>query len=243
MKQMKHVQKVTLVLVLAIMFLSIAMPVGFARSNVELPYFLNQFDGTQLDLTQYWGKAYILFFFRENSPACMQQMPAMKQIFDEYSSDDLQIIMIHEWANETHVNTQNVIAQYGLEGMTFYEDMDMSIAKKINIPDCPMTIFMNKGGYLTDAFVYTVSYAMMAEVIDSMGVPKAPPKPVETIAPTPIAPIEPMAPIETLAPAAEETAAPTPVVTEAPVAALPTPVPAPTTADDGILFGAIGPAN
>lgn len=153
--------------------------------GVELPYFLNQFEGTPLNLKDYWGKAYLLFFFTENSQDCAKQIPEIKRIYESYSSDELQILMIHEWANETYDNTQNVITNYGLENLTFFEDEDMAVAKKINIPGCPMTIFMNEGGYLFDAFVYAVNYDLMAEVLDAMGVSRGTPTTPAPATPSP----------------------------------------------------------
>ena len=153
----------------------------------QIPYFLNRFESTPLDLTQYWGKAYLLFFFTEASQECAELFPIIKQIYETYSSDALQIILIHEWVKETEVNTQSVIERFGLHGMTFFEDMDQSILKKIYPGGVPVLFFMDAYGYLHDAIGWCIPYEKVAEIIDYMGVPLAPlttPAPEETPPPS-----------------------------------------------------------
>lgn len=201
----------TLVVALLITLLAVFAQAGSAKAEmIQLPYFLNQFDGTPLNLKEYWGKGFLLFFFTEASPDCAKQLPEIKKIYESFSSDELQIVLIHEWSGEMEQNTENVKELYGLESLTFFEDTDLAVAKKINIPNIPMTIFINNGGYLYDAFVYAVDYEKMAEVLDTMGVSRS--------LPTTPAPVE--------APAVTEAPKPTP--TSIPPTSEPTEIPVTT---------------
>ena len=165
MKLCRYIVILALVLILATGTLSAQ------AENFELPYFLNQFEGTQLNLQQFWGKSFLIFFFTESSPDCAQQFGEIKKIYETYSADELQIIMIHEWANETEENTQRIIEQYDLQDLYFFEDTDMGVAKKTRIPGIPTTLFMDSSGYLHDAYAFGgISYPDMAEVLDSIGI-------------------------------------------------------------------------
>ena len=175
---------------ICILALTLILAMGTLTAHAEtyeLPYFLNQFEGTGLNIQEFWGKAFLIVFFTESSPACIQQFPDIKMVYDYYSPDELQIIMIHEWANETEENTERVKEEYGLHELYFYEDTDMSIAKKTRIPDIPTLLFMDSAGYLHDAYVYPVpfesndpSQPSMREVLDSIGISKRIDAPAET---------------------------------------------------------------
>lgn len=209
-----------LVVALLIMLLAVYAQAGSAKAErIQLPYFLNQFDNTPLNLKQYWGKAFLLFFFTEASPDCAKQLPEIKEIYESFSSDELQIVLIHEWSGEMEENTENVKALYGLESLTFFEDTDLAVAKKINIPGFPMTIFINNGGYMYDAFVYAVDYEKMAEVLDAMGVSRSLPT---TPAPVEIPAVTEAPTSTSIPPASEPTETPVPTVvpfvTKAPTA-------------------------
>ena len=140
---------------------------------IALPYFWDQFEGTSLNLQDFPGKSFLIFFFTEASPDCAHQFGEIKKISETYSADELQIIMIHEWANETDENTQNIIEKYDLQDLYFFEDTDMSVAKKTKIPGIPTTLFMDSAGYLHDAYAFGgVTFSDMAEVLDSIGISK-----------------------------------------------------------------------
>ncbi|MEG1776926.1 MAG: TlpA disulfide reductase family protein, partial [Clostridia bacterium] len=60
---------------------------------------------SKLDLTPYAGKAVFLNFFTEWCPYCMEEMADIKKVFETYSPDDLQIILVHVWDGEDEKNT------------------------------------------------------------------------------------------------------------------------------------------
>ena len=245
---MKFLNK-ALVLMLTLVLLLVPFGVSAAASNapVEVPLFLTQFDKTALDLSPYWGKAYLIFFFTDSSEYAHQQFPDLKRIYESYSSDALQIVMVHEWADETEEHTMNIIEDYGLYDMTFFEDKDMSVSQALKLPRIPMTIFMDAGGYLFDAFAYAVPFETMAEVVDAMGVPKGTPTVSTEGTPEPEVSIAADALATPLPPEADPT--PTAAATPTPKAtAASTPVPTPTATpgsatSTGAPFGAINVVN
>ncbi|MDD2396248.1 MAG: TlpA disulfide reductase family protein, partial [Sphaerochaeta sp.] len=83
-------------------------------NDAGMPYVLNTFEGTALDLTQYQGKAIWLNFFTGWCPYCMTEMPYIKQIFDDYDPEQVAILLVHVWDGETADDSQEVIEKYGL---------------------------------------------------------------------------------------------------------------------------------
>jgi thiol-disulfide isomerase/thioredoxin len=128
---------------------------------------------SKLDLTPYKGKAIFLNFFTEWCPYCMQEMPAIKTIFNTYSQEELQIILVHVWDGEDERNTESIRQTYGLQDMTFFEDQDMGLARLVGLPGYPTSIFIDKDGYLEAGIPSALSLEQMAQAMESMGVSKA----------------------------------------------------------------------
>ena len=126
-----------------------------------------------LDLSPYEGKALFLNFFTEWCPYCMLEMPDIKKIFDEYSKDELQIILVHVWSGEDERNTQSVRQKYGMEEMTFFEDKDQSLMELVGLYGFPTSVFINKDGSPVGTVPYALEYEDMASVMEFMGVSKA----------------------------------------------------------------------
>lgn len=141
--------------------------------ETEKTYVLDLFKDTKLDLTPYAGKAIFLNFFTEWCPFCMQEMPEIKKIFQDYSAQELQIILVHVWDGEDEKNSQSIRETYGLEDMTFFEDEDRMLAQLIGIPGYPTSLFIDKDGNLETAAASALTYENMAQIMDGMGVAKA----------------------------------------------------------------------
>lgn len=156
---------------LAAMLLA-ALPTALAQEESRSINLFAYFQGSDLDLSPYQGKALFLNFFTEWCPYCMQEMDAIKQIFETYSQDELQIILVHAWSGEDASNTERVKAQYGMEEMTFFEDETMSISQMVGLQGFPTSIFADKEGYLTKV-TYALNYDQMAQTVEELEVAKA----------------------------------------------------------------------
>ena len=125
---------------------------------------------TALDLTVYEGKAIYINFLTEWCPYCMLELPDIKTLYETYDPDDLAIVLVHVWDGEDETNTQSIIEEYGLEEMTFYEDMDRSLAAFVGLQGYPASLFIDKDGVLNGAYNYYLSYEQMQAEMEAMGV-------------------------------------------------------------------------
>jgi len=143
-----------------------------AATNADgKPYVLNEFQGTALDLTQYKGKAIWLNFFTGWCPYCMTEMPFIKQVFDEYSKDDIAIVLVHVWDGETADDSKTVIEKFGLQDMTMVEDQDQNLSSLVGLSGYPTSFFIDKEGYLLSG-TYGLTYDDMTSYMDQLGVAK-----------------------------------------------------------------------
>lgn len=175
----KNVKTMALILLAMVLVLSTLT----ASAEYQKPYIVHVFEATPLDLSLYSGKALILHFFTEGSANSAEELGKLKQVFETYSQDDLQIVLIHVWEGEDESNTINVVSAHGLEKMIFFEDRTGEVAAAISVPSTPFTLYIDKEGYMEDASVYPFSYEIMTEIIDYMGVSRAAGTPEETPAP------------------------------------------------------------
>jgi len=162
---MKKIFILMLALILALPFL--------AAPALAEAYVLTLFEPTGLDLSPYVGKALFLNFFTEWCPYCMLEMPDIKRVFDEYSRDELEIILIHPWDREDASHTESVRKRFELEELTFYEDPDQIIVRYLNLPGYPTSLFFDKEGDIAKALPMMLTFEQMAEILDNMGVSRA----------------------------------------------------------------------
>ena len=108
-----------------------AVPTALAQAEPRKINLFEYFEGSDLDLTPYKGKALFLNFFTEWCPYCMEEMDSIKKVFETYSPDELQPILVHCWSGEDASNTERVKELWPGE-MTFFEDETMSILEMVS---------------------------------------------------------------------------------------------------------------
>lgn len=161
---------------LSVLFIFMLLPMAALAEDTteetsEPVYVLDYFSDTNLDLSQYEGKALFMNFFTEWCPYCMEEMPDIKQIYENYDPASLEIILVHPWNGEDGESTANVVATYGLDGITTFEDEDLAVQYTVGVPGYPTSIFIDSEGYLYYAVASKLDYDTMAEIVEGMGVP------------------------------------------------------------------------
>lgn len=142
-----------------------------AENESGMPYAPSLFKDTALDLAQYEGKAVWVNFFTSWCGYCMEEMPNLKKIADEYA-DELVVVLVHVWWNEDDRATAQVIQTYGLDNLPLVEDSDQAIANTLGISGVPTSLFVQKDGYLLGT-TNAISYEQMTQVMGMLGLEKA----------------------------------------------------------------------
>ena len=127
---------------------------------------------SELDMTPYAGKVVYLNFFTEWCPYCMDEMPSIKKLFETYSPEDLQVILVHVWDGEDQTNSDSIRATYGLEDMTFFEDKDRKLSYLLSLSAYPLSVFIGRDGNIAMGTSGALSYEDMAETLDGLNVAK-----------------------------------------------------------------------
>ena len=169
----QRVRMTALLLVLICMMTPALASASAGTPSPELLHLISE--NSKLDLTPYTGKAIFLNFFTEWCGNCMVEMPDIRQTFDNYSEDELQIILVHAWSGEDETNSESVRKRFGMEAMTFFEDDDMGLSQGLGVQGYyPVSIFINKEGFLHTLKIGTLSLENMESLMDEMGVARKP---------------------------------------------------------------------
>ncbi|MDD3335036.1 MAG: TlpA disulfide reductase family protein [Eubacteriales bacterium] len=167
---MKKTNRLFSLLCAALLLLTPAFSV--AETEPEKTAFEIITENTTLDLTPYAGKAIFMNFFTEWCPYCMQELPDIKKIYEAYSENDLQIILVHVWDGEDASNTESIRKKYGLEEMTFFEDKDQLLSSMAGIQGYPLSLFFDKEGNIATGANGMLDYDSMAQAVESVDVSK-----------------------------------------------------------------------
>ncbi|MCE5344643.1 MAG: TlpA family protein disulfide reductase [Eubacteriales bacterium] len=143
-----------------------------AKADTKMPYVLNLFQNTPLDVSKYQGKALYLNFFTGWCYYCMQEMPDIKKLYETYDPSQVEIILIHVWSGENADDSAAVVEQYGLQDLTLVEDDQMALANLIGLTGYPTSLFIDKDGYLNAYQPGQLTYDAMAAALDKMGISK-----------------------------------------------------------------------
>ena len=102
-------------------------------------------DGSSRDLTDVIGKkpVYLKFWASWCKP-CMQQMPHLQHTYETYA-DNVEIISVNIFINESQAEIDNVVAKFGLT-VPIALDKDGSLAQTFKFIGTPYHILLDKNG-------------------------------------------------------------------------------------------------
>lgn len=139
-------------------------------NDAGMPYVLNYFEGTPLDVSLYEGKALYLNFFTGWCTYCMQEMPDLKEVFEAYDPNEVAIILVHVWSGEDASDSAAVVEEFGLQDMILLEDDEMALTNMIGLSGFPTSLFIDKEGYLSSYYPGMMTYDTMSAALEDMGV-------------------------------------------------------------------------
>ena len=124
---------------------------------------------SDLDLTPYYGKVIALHFFKTASEDCTAMMPAWKLIYDDFSKDDVEIVLIHVCDGEGQQEMDALKTELGLEDMHIYEDVDAVLSTTLGVTEVPNTLFLNTDGNPASGYSGRLNYTTIAELLKTLG--------------------------------------------------------------------------
>ncbi len=139
----------TLILIILIIVLIIILIRPFFINLVgeEAPDFsVTTIDGEKFKLSDNFGKVIVLDLMTTSCSACKNEMEHLRQIYQEYSQEDVIIVTISVDGDDSNSELLEYQSKYG-DNWSFARDTD-GVANKYNIRYTPTTVIIDREGII-----------------------------------------------------------------------------------------------
>jgi thiol-disulfide isomerase/thioredoxin len=105
-------------------------------------------DGTEVKLSDFYGKPIIINFWATWCPYCLEEMPLFEEKYQKYK-EDIHFLMVDavDGRRETKEKGQKYIEDSGYTFPVFY-DLDLDAISVYEARSMPTTVFIDKDGYI-----------------------------------------------------------------------------------------------
>ncbi|AOT70285.1 hypothetical protein Gferi_12180 [Geosporobacter ferrireducens] len=109
-------------------------------------------EGNEISLSSLQGKVVFVNFWATWCPPCVQEMPYIQAIYDQYQKKDVVILAVNVLATEKSKDAATVNQFLEENGYTFpvLYDVDGSVTVKYRVSAFPATYIIDKDGYIAD---------------------------------------------------------------------------------------------
>lgn len=152
-----------------VFFLGVAvlLAVGSAQAAAKMPHFnlADAATGQMVDSTSYSGKAKLVVFFATWCMPCMQEVPALMRLQEEYGNDDFTVVAIS--VDNHQENVGNFITKNGVNYPVLMFDSQV-VADFGGIPGLPTTFMVDKNDNVLKKYPGLVPHALLEREVKRM---------------------------------------------------------------------------
>lgn len=113
---------------------------------------LQSLDGEPRTLSGLKGQPVVLNFWALSCPYCLDEMPYLQQIHDDYGSGNNNLAMLAINIGDSNTSIKNYIDENGFD-FTVLTDNNRKVAEQYGIRGIPVTIFIDKNGIIQDVVI------------------------------------------------------------------------------------------
>lgn len=121
---------------------------GFIAPN----FTLTATSGESFTLSELQGQAVVINLWATWCPPCRAEMPALQKMFNEYKEQGLVILAINMTYQDTSLNIEPFIQEYGLTFPILLDETG-TVASLYQLQSLPSTYFINRTGVISEVVI------------------------------------------------------------------------------------------
>lgn len=139
-------------------------------SKTSAPDFTVQdVNGNNVSLSDFKGKPVVLNFWASWCPPCKAEMPDYEKMFQQYSSKGVVFLMVNMTdGNRETIATAKQFLKANKYSFTAYFDAKSDAANTYGISSIPDSIFIDKNGYVINAYEGMIDVTTMKNNIEAI---------------------------------------------------------------------------
>jgi peroxiredoxin len=123
---------------------------GVEVGNLAPDFQLQNLDGQTVSLGNLQGKPVLINFWATWCGYCIDEMPYIQEIYEEWSDKGLEVLAINK--GESSAKVEEFIQSHTLS-FTVLLDTRQDVAQRYNITGIPTTFFIDKDGIIQDKVI------------------------------------------------------------------------------------------
>ncbi len=145
-----------------------ATPAPLSLNAKGMPYLTFDDPAFPMTFSELKGKVIYLNFFTTWCYYCTVEMPELFKLHQTYG-DDLQVVLIHVPSNDTEAAAIQYLKDNGFDSMRMVEDKDMSLTSFYQLEGFPLSVVIDKDGYLSTYQPGAMTYEQMESAVTTAG--------------------------------------------------------------------------
>jgi thiol-disulfide isomerase/thioredoxin len=144
-------------------------PAPWSTNGKGLPYLLFDTDDSPMTFSDLKGKVVYLNFFTSWCPPCKEELPDILKLQQTYG-EELTVVLIHVPDRDTEDAAKQYLKDNGLDSLRMVEDKDFILTSRYQLEGYPLSVFIDKEGYLAAAQSGSLTYELMEQALQMAGI-------------------------------------------------------------------------
>jgi len=146
----------------------VAEPTPPPENEKGMPYLLYDLESSPMTFSDLKGKVVYLNFFTSWCPPCKEELPDILKLQQTYG-DELAVVLIHVPDRDTEEAARQYLKDNGLDSLRMVEDTNFLLTSFYQLEGYPLSVFIDKDGYLAVYQGGGMTYDMMEEAVQMAG--------------------------------------------------------------------------
>ena len=150
-------------------------PAPWSKNDKGMYYLLFDTDDSPMTFSDLKGKVVYLNFFTSWCPPCKAELPDILRLQETYG-EELAVVLIHVPDRDTEEDARKYLKDNGLDSLRMVEDANFVLTSRYQLEGYPLSVFIDKEGYLTAYQPGGLTYEIMEKAVQMAGLqpPAAP---------------------------------------------------------------------